>query len=192
MCGGKAKKRIKKHEGGAAFRKVNGGPGSVDSTRDMKPNKKQRKMIKKHQEGGVTFRENLNPPTQGVMGELGRNVKQGANLFERMTRMPRRVAATAVGARYAPTAARTVVNSNAARTAGDKAWKAVAATGPVGILGVPTMAIHASGFDDALNNTVWTGGNTDKGVSSWTKENIVTPAKNGAVSYCNWMTGVTK
>lgn len=195
-CGGKTKKRISKKENGAAFRKVNGGPGSIDSTRDMKPNKKQRKMIKKHQDGtnrgGVTFREDLNPPTQGVIGELGRNVQQGANLFERMTRMPRRVVATAVGARYAPTAAKTVVNSSAAKAAGDKAWKAVAATGPVGILGAPTMAMYASGFSDALNNTVWTGGNTDKGISNWTKENIVTPAKNGAVSYWNWMTGMTK
>ena len=50
-CGGKPKKRISKKENGSAFKKVNGGPGSVDSTRDMKPNKKQRKMIKKHQDG---------------------------------------------------------------------------------------------------------------------------------------------
>ena len=52
-CGGKSKKRITKHKCGSAFKKVNGGPGSVDSTRDMKPNKKQRKMIKKHQTGGI-------------------------------------------------------------------------------------------------------------------------------------------
>lgn len=54
-CGGKSKKRITKHKCGSAFKKVNGGPGSVDSTRDMKPNKKQRKMIKKHQQGGITL-----------------------------------------------------------------------------------------------------------------------------------------
>lgn len=46
-CGGKAKKRIKKHTDGSAFKPIKGGPGSVDSTREMILNPRQKSKLNK-------------------------------------------------------------------------------------------------------------------------------------------------